>query len=51
MGPKVRAAVRFIKEGGRTAVITTADRAGPSLDAVGTHADDSVGTRIVGGKA
>lgn len=47
MGPKVRAAVRFIKEGGRTAVITTADRAGPSLDAVGTHPDDRTGTRIV----
>ena len=51
MGPKVRAAIRFIKEGGRTAVITTADRAGPSLDAVGTHPDDAVGTRITGGKA
>jgi len=51
MGPKVRAAVRFIKEGGRTAVITTADRAGPSLDAVGTHPDDRIGTRIVGVRA
>jgi carbamate kinase len=51
MGPKVRAAVRFIKEGGRTAVITTADRAGPSLDAVGTHPDDRTGTRIVGVRA
>lgn len=51
MGPKVRAAVRFIKEGGRTAVITTAERAGPSLDAVGTHADDATGTRIVGGRS
>src|SRR3954451_10146553 len=47
MGPKIRAAVRFIKEGGRTAVIPTADRAGPSLDAVGTHPDDRTGTRIV----
>ena len=29
-------------QSGRTAVITTADRAGPSLDAVGTHPDDRV---------
>src|SRR3954454_20076642 len=43
MGPKVRAAVRFLQEGGRTAVITTADRAGPSLDPLGTHPDDRVG--------
>ena len=48
MGPKVRAAVRFVKEGGRTAVITTAERAGPSLDAADTHPDDRIGTRIVG---
>ncbi|MEJ2885256.1 carbamate kinase [Actinomycetospora aeridis] len=48
MGPKVRAAVRFIREGGRTAVITTADRAGPSLDAGDAYGAELVGTRIVG---
>lgn len=51
MGPKVQAAIRFVKEGGRTAVITTAERAGASLDAVGTHPDDRVGTRIVEARA
>jgi carbamate kinase len=49
MGPKVRAAVRFIREGGRVAVITTAERAGPSLDAGGGFGPDGTGTRIVGG--
>lgn len=49
MGPKVRAAVRFIREGGRTAVITTADRAGPSLDLGDTYGTDLTGTRIVAG--
>lgn len=49
MGPKVRAAVRFIREGGRTAVITTADRAGPSLDAGDAYDTERTGTRIVGG--
>ena len=49
MGPKVRAAVRFIREGGRTAVITTAERAGPSLDAGDAYGTDHTGTRIVGG--
>ncbi|MFC5142866.1 carbamate kinase [Actinomycetospora rhizophila] len=48
MGPKVRAAVRFLREGGRTAVITTADRAGPSLDAGDAYGAELVGTRIVG---
>lgn len=49
MGPKVRAAVRFIREGGRTAVITTAERAGPSLDLGDTYGTDRTGTRIVAG--
>jgi carbamate kinase len=40
MGPKVRAAVRFVGEGGKVAVITSARRAAAALD--GTH-----GTRIV----
>ncbi|MDD7938280.1 carbamate kinase [Actinomycetospora lutea] len=48
MGPKVRAAVRFIREGGRTAVITTAERAGPSLDAGDAYDAERIGTRIVG---
>ncbi|MDN5916675.1 MAG: carbamate kinase [Pseudonocardia sp.] len=47
MGPKVRAAVRFVREGGTTAVITTAERAGASLDAGEMPGDDLVGTRIV----
>ncbi|BBG04260.1 MULTISPECIES: carbamate kinase [Pseudonocardia] len=50
MGPKVRAAVRFLREGGGTAVITTAERAGPSLDTGEDRADDAVGTRIVGSR-
>ena len=45
MGPKVQAAVGFLRDGGQTAVITTADRAGPSLDPAAP--DDKVGTRIV----
>jgi carbamate kinase len=49
MGPKVRAAVRFIREGGSTAVITTADRAGPSLDLGDGHRTERTGTRIVAG--
>ncbi|GAA4909905.1 carbamate kinase [Actinomycetospora succinea] len=48
MGPKVRAAVRFLREGGRTAVITTADRAGPSLDAGDAYGAELTGTRIIG---
>jgi carbamate kinase len=47
MGPKVRAAVRFIREGGRTAVITTAERAGPSLDAGDGYGAEQTGTRVV----
>ena len=46
MGPKVRAATRFVRHGGRVAVITTAalvERTLRSQD----RADQSVGTRIV----
>lgn len=50
MGPKVRAAIRFLREGGTTAVITTAERAGPSLDSGEDRADDTVGTRIIGAR-
>lgn len=49
MGPKVRAAVRFVREGGTTSVITTADRVRASLDAGDLLSDDEVGTRIVAG--
>ncbi|MGH3783267.1 MAG: carbamate kinase [Pseudonocardiaceae bacterium] len=45
MGPKVRAAITFVRAGGRTAVITNSERAAGSLDpAAGATA---VGTRIV----
>jgi carbamate kinase len=45
MGPKVQAAIAFVRAGGRTAVITNAERAARSLDAA---VDGStVGTRIV----
>jgi carbamate kinase len=45
MGPKVRAAIAFIRAGGRTAVITDSERAAHSLD----QAVDgpAMGTRIV----
>jgi carbamate kinase len=46
MGPKMRAATRFVRHGGRISVITTAplvERTLHSLD----PADQSVGTRIV----
>jgi carbamate kinase len=46
MGPKMRAAIQFLRAGGRLAVITNAERACPSLD---PHAspDAELGTRIV----
>jgi len=45
MGPKVQAAIAFIRAGGRTAVITNPERAAHSLD---PDADSSAtGTRIV----
>ncbi|MHA6796216.1 carbamate kinase [Pseudonocardia bannensis] len=43
MGPKMRAAIQFLREGGRTSVITNAERACASLDSAGGDA----GTRIV----
>ncbi|MEU1598667.1 carbamate kinase [Streptomyces sp. NPDC005708] len=46
MGPKVRAALRFIRNGGETAVITTPQLVQASLDA-DPKADAEVGTRIV----
>ncbi|MQA12748.1 MAG: carbamate kinase [Pseudonocardiaceae bacterium] len=46
MGPKVRAAIGFVRGGGQAAVITSAQRAVRSLDGE-PHPDDEVGTRIV----
>jgi carbamate kinase len=43
MGPKMRAAVRFVRKGGSTAVITNADLVSASL-----AAQPGSGTRIVG---
>lgn len=48
MGPKVRAALQFLREGGRTAVITNAERAPDSL-APHPPGPDAAGTRIVAG--
>ncbi len=45
MGPKVRAAIAFVRAGGRTAVITNSKRAARSLDPAA--GDAAVGTRIV----
>ncbi len=44
MGPKVRAAIAFVRAGGSTAVITNSERAARSLD---TAASGAMGTRIV----
>ncbi|NMI01339.1 carbamate kinase [Pseudonocardia acidicola] len=44
MGPKMRAAMQFVREGGCTAVVTNAERACASLD---TPAGEDAGTRIV----
>ncbi len=49
MGPKVRAAIGFLRDGGETAVITTAGRIRPSLDA--RTPEDEAGTRIVAAAA
>ncbi len=46
MGPKVRAAIGFVRAGGEVAVITEAGRVARSLDGR-PHPDDEVGTRIV----
>lgn len=46
MGPKMRAATRFLRRGGRLAVVTTAALAAATLRAQGDD-DTSVGTRIV----
>ncbi|MFC5996318.1 carbamate kinase [Pseudonocardia hispaniensis] len=50
MGPKVRAAIRFLRKGGRTVVITTPEYAAAALrDTPGI--DGRVGTRIVAAPA
>jgi carbamate kinase len=46
MGPKVRAATRFVRQGGQLSVITSAGLVVATLDPVDRDADD-VGTRIV----
>ncbi|HEY2206255.1 MAG TPA: carbamate kinase, partial [Pseudonocardia sp.] len=46
MGPKIRAAIEFVRCGGGTAVITDAGRAGDSLDPAAAS-DPGSGTRIV----
>ena len=46
MGPKVRAAIRFVRHGGRVSVITTA-AAGVRHAGQVDGADESLGTRIV----
>jgi carbamate kinase len=46
MGPKVRAAIRFVRRAGRTAVITTAQLAERTLHST-DPTDQTVGTRIV----
>lgn len=46
MGPKVRAAIRFVRRPGRIAVITTAELVDRTLHST-DPADQSVGTRIV----
>lgn len=46
MGPKVRAATRFLRQGGRMAVVTTAALAAATLRSQDAN-DPSVGTRIV----
>jgi carbamate kinase len=45
MGPKVQAAIGFVRAGGRIAVITNSERAARSLDPAADNS--SVGTRIV----
>lgn len=51
MGPKVRAAIAFVRAGGRTAVITNSERAAHSLDPAVSgelgEAGRAMGTRIV----
>jgi carbamate kinase len=46
MGPKVRACIQFLREGGRLAVITNAERACASVDP-GVAEGPETGTRIV----
>lgn len=46
MGPKMRAAIEFVREGGRTAVITNTRRVAASLDDT-VHDGSETGTRVV----
>ncbi|MDB5068777.1 MAG: Carbamate kinase, partial [Chloroflexi bacterium] len=47
MGPKVRAATRFLRAGGRVAVITTPELVYPSLEGRASLLEGTGGTRIV----
>jgi carbamate kinase len=46
MGPKMRAAIRFVRHGGRSAVVTTADLVAATLRSQDPE-DAAVGTRVV----
>jgi carbamate kinase len=48
MGPKIRAACRFVRDGGEVAVITSAAHAAEALRPHDPH-DASVGTRVIAG--
>jgi carbamate kinase len=48
MGPKVRAAVRFLRAGGRVAVITTPELVSASLEGRASSLEGRAGTRIIG---
>ena len=47
MGPKVRAAVRFLRHGGEVAVITSPELVYASLEGTVSQLEGTVGTRIV----
>jgi carbamate kinase len=47
MGPKVRAAIRFLRHGGDVAVITAPELVYASLEGTASQLEGAVGTRIV----
>jgi carbamate kinase len=48
MGPKVRASTRFLRAGGRVAVITTPELVYPSLEGRASLLEGRSGTAILG---
>jgi carbamate kinase len=48
MGPKMRAATRFLRAGGRVAVITTPELVYPSLEGRASLLEGKAGTTVVG---